>query len=102
MASAKKVKRNIKMQAILQLLMLICILVFFNVISSFWFTRLDLTSDKRFTLSQASKKLVGNLKDVVYVKVYLEGDFSPGLKKLRNSTEEMLDELWETRPLRVA
>jgi ABC-2 type transport system permease protein len=93
MASAKKVKRNIKMQAILQLLMLICILVFFNVISSFWFTRLDLTSDKRFTISQASKKLVGNLKDVVYVKVYLEGDFSPGLKKLRNSTEEMLDEL---------
>lgn len=93
MAMAEKGKRNLKLQAILQLLMLIGILILFNVISSFWFTRLDLTSDKRFTISAASKKLVGNLKDVVYIKVYLEGDFSPGLKKLRNSTEEMLDEL---------
>ena len=93
MAATPSVKRNLKLQAILQLLMLVGILIVINVISSFCFTRLDLTTDKRFTLSAASKKLVGNLKDVVYIKVYLEGDFSPGLKKLRNSTEEMLDEL---------
>lgn len=86
-------KRNLRSQALLQLTMLIGILVIANVISSFVFTRLDLTSDKRFTLSEVSKKLVGNLKDVVFVKVYLEGDFSPGFKRLRNSTQELLDEL---------
>ena len=86
-------KRNLRSQALLQLTMLIGILVIANVISSFIFTRLDLTSDKRFTLSEVSKKLVGNLKDVVFVKVYLEGDFSPGFKRLRNSTQELLDEL---------
>ncbi len=89
----KTKKRNLRSQAIVQLVMLVSILIVTNVISSFIFTRLDLTSDKRFTLSTASKKLVSNLKDVVFVKVYLEGDFSPGFKKLRNSTQEFLDEI---------
>jgi ABC-2 type transport system permease protein len=90
----KKVKKsNLRRQAIVQLIMLLGIIVFMNVISGYMFTRLDLTSDKRFTLSDASKKLVKNLKDVVFVKVYLEGDFAPGFMRLRNSTMEMLDEL---------
>jgi ABC-2 type transport system permease protein len=89
--STKKI--NVRRQAIMNLVMLLAIIVFLNVISSFWFLRLDLTSDKRFTLSKESKQLVGNLKDVVFIKVYLEGDFAPGFMRLRNSTQEMLDEL---------
>lgn len=85
--------KNYRLQAIMQLCLLTGILVFVNIISSFLFTRIDLTDDKRFTLSEQSKNLVGNLKDVVYIKVYLEGDFSPGFSKLRNSTKELLDEL---------
>ncbi len=87
----KKVK--IRRYAILNLTLLLAIIVFLNVISGFWFARFDLTSDKRFTLSKESKQLVANLKDVVFVKVYLEGDFAPGFMRLRNSTQEMLDEL---------
>ena len=64
-----------------------------NVISSFVFTRIDLTGDKRFTVSEASKETLGKLKDVVYIKVYLDGDFPAGFQKLRNATREMLDEL---------
>ena len=82
-----------KFQALLRLVLLVGVIVFSNLISSFWFTRFDLTSDKRFTLSEASKKLVGNLKDIVYVKVYLQGDFSPAFSRLSNSTRELLDEL---------
>jgi len=87
----KKVK--IRRHAILNLTLLLAIIVFLNVISGFWFARFDLTSDKRFTLSKESKQLVANLKDVVFVKVYLEGDFAPGFMRLRNSAQEMLDEL---------
>ena len=61
-------KINVRRQAIMNLLMLLAIIVFLNVISTFWFLRFDLTSDKRFTLSKESKQLVGNLKDVVFVK----------------------------------
>ncbi len=63
-----------------------------NYVGSFVFHRFDLTSEKRYTLSDATKSLLGKLNDVVYVKVYLEGDFPAGFKMLRNETKEMLDE----------
>ncbi len=85
--------KNYRLQSILQLGLLSGILLLVNIISSVVFTRFDLTDDKRFTLSVQSKNLMANLKDVVYIKVYLEGDFSPGFSRLRNSTRELLDEL---------
>lgn len=63
-----------------------------NYIGSFAFERFDLTSEKRYTLSENSKKLTQDLNDIVYVKVYLEGEFPAGFKRLRDETKEMLDE----------
>ena len=82
-----------KRQNVVQLILVMSIIILINVISSFVFTRVDLTADKRFTLSNSSKELVSTLKDVVYIKVYLEGDFPAGFTRLRNSTQELLDEL---------
>ena len=62
------------------------------IIASFFFTRFDLTSEKRYTLSDATKTLIKELDDIVYFKVYLDGEFPAGFKKLRNETKEMLDE----------
>jgi ABC-2 type transport system permease protein len=90
--SAKN-RRNLKRQAILQAVLLSGILLFLNVISSFWFTRFDLTDDKRFTISESSRRLMSGLKDIVFVKVYLSGDFSPAFTRLSQATREMLDEL---------
>lgn len=70
----------------------VIILVLLNFVGSFVFHRFDLTSEKRYTLSDATKKILSELKDVVYVKVYLEGDFPAGFKRLKNETREMLDE----------
>ncbi|MBK9637398.1 MAG: gliding motility-associated ABC transporter substrate-binding protein GldG [Bacteroidetes bacterium] len=86
-------RKSPKGQAIMQLILLLGILVLTNIVSSFVFTRIDLTDDNRFTLSDNSKKLVAQLKDVVYIRVYLEGDFSPGFSRLQRSTREILDEL---------
>ncbi|MBP6513309.1 MAG: gliding motility-associated ABC transporter substrate-binding protein GldG [Bacteroidia bacterium] len=86
-------RKSPKGQAIMQLILLLGIIVLTNIVSSFVFTRVDLTDDNRFTLSDNSKKLVSQLKDVVYVRVYLEGDFSPGFSRLQQSTREILDEL---------
>ena len=63
-----------------------------NTIGSFVFTRFDLTAEKRYTLSDTTKETLRRLEDYVYFKVYLEGDFPPGFKKLRRETKEMLDE----------
>lgn len=81
-----------KKRDITAFILAITIIIFLNVIGSFVFKRFDLTAEKRYTLSDATKKLLGQLNDVVYVKVYLEGEFPAGFKRLRNETKEMLDE----------
>lgn len=88
----EKKRKNIKKQYIIQLGLIITAIVVINLISFSFFTRFDLTSEKRFTLSDATKDLLKNLDDIVYFKVYLEGDFPAGFKRLRRETKEMLDE----------
>jgi ABC-2 type transport system permease protein len=87
----KKV-RSRKWNEIVQFLILAGIIIFLNILASQFFFRWDLTEDKRYSISPASKKLLTNLDDVVYVEVYLEGEFPAGFKRLQNSIKEKLDE----------
>ena len=84
--------RNIKKQSLLQLVLLVSILVILNVLSRFAFSRVDMTQEKRFTLSQSSKQLSKDLKDIIFFKIYLDGDLPPGFNRLKNSLKELLDE----------
>lgn len=70
----------------------VVIILLLNFVGSFVFHRFDLTAEKRYTLSDATKNLLSEVNDVVYVKVYLDGDFPAGFKRLRDETREMLDE----------
>jgi ABC-2 type transport system permease protein len=88
---AKK-KRNIRQAEIIQILLILAGIVIVNVISSYLFTRFDLTSEKRYTLSDATKEILTELDDIVYFKVYLEGEFPAGFKRLKRETRELLDE----------
>ena len=85
-------RKNLKKNQIVTFLITIVIVVVVNVIGKYLFTRFDLTSEKRYTLSPTTKEILSNLNDYVYFKVYLEGDFPAGFKKLRRETKEMLDE----------
>jgi len=79
----------------LWLLITIIILLGINWLASVWHTRIDLTNEKRFTLSNPTKKLLKKLDDVVEIKVFLKGEFPSGFKKLANSTNETLQEFKE-------
>jgi ABC-2 type transport system permease protein len=81
-----------KRKDLINFLMMVAIIVMANFVFSFYFKRFDLTSEKRFTLAESTRKLLKNLDDIVYLKVYLEGDLSPGFTRLRNETKEILDE----------
>ena len=85
-------RKNLKKNQIVAFLVTVAIVILVNVIGSYLFTRFDLTSEKRYTLSPTTKEILNNLDDYVYFKVYLEGDFPAGFKKLRRETKEMLDE----------
>ena len=85
-------RKSLKKNQIVAFLITIAIVLLVNVIGSYVFTRFDLTSEKRYTLSPTTKETLNNLEDYVYFRVYLEGDFPAGFKKLRRETKEMLDE----------
>jgi|SRR5690554_543415 len=69
------------------------ILVLLNFIGSYVFFRLDLTSEKRYSISAPTKELLENLEDDIYVKVYLQGnDLPSSMLRLRNESREMLNE----------
>jgi len=85
-------KRQLRKQSIVRIILSVTILVLINVIASFVFTRLDLSSEKRYSLATSSKEILKKLDDVIYIKVYLEGDLPPGFRRLKNSTKELLDE----------
>ncbi|MCQ2301040.1 MAG: gliding motility-associated ABC transporter substrate-binding protein GldG [Bacteroidales bacterium] len=85
-------RKNLKKNQIVTFLVTVVIVVVVNVIGNYLFTRFDLTSEKRYTLSPTTKEILNGLDDYVYFKVYLEGDFPAGFKKLRRETKEMLDE----------
>lgn len=81
-----------KRRNILELFLLLLILFLIGYLSSFFFFRLDLTTEKRYTLSSDTKKILKQMDDVAYFKIYLDGDLPVGFIRLRNSLKEMLDE----------
>lgn len=87
-----KKKKDARFDNLVQLFAGLIIIILFNVISSYLFTRFDLTSEKRYTLSNSTKKILRETDDIFYFKVYLEGEFPSGFKRLSQSTREMLDE----------
>lgn len=68
-------------------------IVIINLISAEWFYRIDLTSEKRYTLAPVTRAFLRNIDHEILVKVYLTGDLNVGFQKLSKATREMLDEI---------
>lgn len=74
---------------------LLILLVGINYLSSLVHFRLDLTQEKRYTLSAPTKRILKDLDDQVSITVFLDGEMPAGFKKLRQTTSEMLQEFRE-------
>ncbi len=86
-------RKEIKNKNITQLLLVLVIIILINVLSSFLFGRIDLTAEKRYTLSETTTNFLEDLNDIVYFQIYLDGeDLDPGFKRLQNATKEILDD----------
>lgn len=76
-------------------IILLALLVLVNLAASYFTVRADLTAEKRFTLSQPTKKMLGSIDAQVNITVFLDGDLPKEFKKLKNSTAELLQEFKE-------
>lgn len=68
------------------------ILILINVIASFLYFRLDLTQENKFSIDNASKEMLSQVDDILYIKVYLDGEFPAGFVQLKNATYNLLEE----------
>ncbi len=76
----------------------VALVVVLNLAGHFVFKRFDLTADKRYTLSKTSLEIVSEVKEPLYVDVFLEGEFPGEFKKLQTETQQLLEEFKAENP----
>lgn len=84
--------KNIKLKGWIQLITVAAGILLLVSFSSIIRLRLDLTEDKRFTLSEPTRNVLRHLKNDIFIQVYLDGEIPIPLKRLKRSVGEMLDE----------
>ena len=82
-----------KKNTVIGLVAALVIVLILNILSSFFFFRIDLTKDKRHSLSPSTIEMLKGLEDKVYVRVYLKGKDQPADYQLfAKQVEQMLQD----------
>lgn len=63
-----------------------------NFASYYIYKRFDVTQDKRYTLSETTKKIIDDVDSPLIIDVFLEGNFPADFKKLQTETRQLLEE----------
>jgi ABC-2 type transport system permease protein len=80
------------LERLLQLLIVLTTLALINILAARTFIRIDLTEDQRFSITPATKSMLAELEDIIYVEIYLDGDLPAGFKRMRSAIQETLEE----------
>ena len=64
-----------------------------NVLAHVWIVRWDLTDDRHYSLSEATKDLLRNTDEPIEVTLFLHGDLNAGFRRLQKATEETIEEM---------
>ena len=75
------------------LLLGVIVLIAINLLSIRWFHRFDMTSDKRYSISNSTKELMRNLPSDLHITIYLDGEMNTSFLQLKRAVGELVDEL---------
>ena len=73
-----------------KVLLMVVAVVVVAIISGQLFFRLDLTAEKRYSITEVSKKVVKNLEKPVNITLYLDGELNAGFRKFQKSIIEKI------------
>lgn len=91
MTATVPTKGNKQRQPAGRLIAVFLLVIAVNIVAWFFHTQVDLTKDKRYTITDATRKMMKGLDHKVEVLVFLDGDDLPAaFQRLSYSTEEML------------
>jgi len=80
-------------------ILVLAVIVFVNIVAGMFNVFIDLTEDKRFTLSDSTIDFIEGVDDIIYVRVLLDGEFPAGFKRLRAATLDRLEQFAGVNPL---
>ena len=68
------------------------LLLAINYIAQQWHSRIDLTQDKRYTLSETTRKTLSQIQQPLVIDVLLKGNIPTEFKKLQTEAIQLLEE----------
>jgi ABC-2 type transport system permease protein len=89
---AKLIISGLRLRSWMQFAAAVAVIIIVASAASLVRLRLDLTEDKRYTLSAPTRKVLSELKNDIYIQVYLDGEIPIPLKRLRRSAKDILEE----------
>jgi ABC-2 type transport system permease protein len=79
-------------RSLLSIIKAVVLLLIVNILASFFYGRIDLTEDSRYTLSKAALNSVDEFSAPVIVDILLDGNLPPEFIKLKVETRQLLEE----------
>ncbi|MFK7972819.1 MAG: Gldg family protein [Bacteroidia bacterium] len=64
-----------------------------NIVASTWFFRIDLTEEKRYSLSPVSEEVLNTMRQPLFIDIYLDGDFPARLRNYQDVIRTTLIEM---------
>ena len=95
---------NRRTQTLLQFSLGLAVVLLLNIVANSrmggrpLYGALDLTEEKRYTLTSGTKQLLENQEDIIFVRVLLDGEFPAGFKRLQEAAREMLEDFRSVSP----
>ena len=88
----KLLQINTAKKGLIATLIAIAGVVLLNYATTNWVAQIDLTEDKRFTLTDATKRAISEVNTPITIVNYFEGDFPASFKRLQIATKEKINE----------
>jgi gliding-associated putative ABC transporter substrate-binding component GldG len=86
----QKVKNRTEL--IVYILVILGLVAVVNYFGVRWFKRIDMTEDKQYSVSAATKKVLKGLDDIINIKVFFSKDLPPHLHKTVTDVKDLLSE----------
>jgi ABC-2 type transport system permease protein len=88
----KKLFQTNRSQSFITLALVVSLALILNVLANSFTAQVDLTEEKRFSLTEPTKRQLRDLNDVVFVRCLLGSKLPAGFKRLQTETRKTLED----------
>lgn len=84
--------------SLIEILLIAGILILINIYSVGEFRRVDLTQNREYTISNATKKILSELDDIVNIKVFISNELPPQFLNIKRQIVDLMQEFQAYAP----